>query len=91
MLKPSYTKQFDKDLKRMLKRGKKENKLKIIIRRLINEEILEPKYRDHKLVGKYKGRRECHIEPDWLLIYLVDKTNKNIIFERTGNHPDLFD
>lgn len=91
MLKPSYTKQFDKDLKRMLKRGKKENKIKIIIRRLINEEILEPKYRDHKLIGKYKDRRECHIEPDWLLIYLIDKTEKKIVFERTGSHSDLFD
>jgi len=91
MLKPSYTKQFDRDLKRVLKRGKDKKKIKHIIQRLINEEILQAQYRDHKLSGNYKGRRECHIEPDWLLIYSVDKTNQEILFERTGSHPDLFD
>lgn len=91
MLKPSYTRQFDKDLTRMLKRGKNRDKIKTLIKRLIIEEMLEPKYRDHKLLGKYKGRRECHIEPDWLLIYLIDKTEKKIVFERTGSHSDLFD
>ena len=69
MLKPSFTKQFDRDLKKVLKRGKDKEKIKRIIPRLINEEILEPRYRDHKLVGNYLGRRECHIGPDWLLIY----------------------
>jgi len=90
MLKPSYTKQFDRDLKRVLKRGKDKKKIKNIIQRLINEEILQAQYRDHKLSGNYKGRRECHIEPDWLLIYIVDKINQEILFERTGSHPDLF-
>jgi len=88
MLKPSYTKQFDRDLKRVLKRGKDKEKIKHIIFRLINEERLEPKYRDHKLVGNYEGRRECHIESDWLLIYKLEK--EEIIFERTGTHSDLF-
>jgi len=88
MLKPSYTKQFDRDLKRVLKRGKDKEKIKHIISRLINEERLEPKYRDHKLVGNYEGRRECHIESDWLLIYKLEK--EEIIFERTGTHSDLF-
>ncbi len=91
MLKPSYTKQFDKDLKRMLRSGKNKDKIKTLIRRLINEEVLERKYHDHKLSGKYKGRRECHIEPDWLLIYIVDKKNEKILFERTGSHSALFD
>jgi len=88
MLKPSYTKQFDRDLKRVLKRGKDKEKIKHIIFRLINEERLEPKYRDHKLVGNYEGRRECHIESDWLLIYKLEK--EETIFERTGTHSDLF-
>ena len=88
MLKPSFTKQFDRDLKRMLKRGKEKDKIKLVVSNLINEERLEPKYKDHKLVGNYEGRRECHIEPDWLLIYKPEK--EMIIFERTGSHSDLF-
>ena len=88
MLKPSFTKQFDRDLKRMLKRGKEKNKIKLLVAKLINEERLEPKNKDHKLVGNYEGRRECHIEPDWLLIYKLEK--EMIIFERTGTHSDLF-
>jgi mRNA interferase YafQ len=88
MLKPAYTKQFERDLKKILKRGKKGNKIKAVIRKLVNEDPLEPRYRDHKLVGNYQGRRECHIEPDWLLIYKT--TSEEIIFERTGSHSDLF-
>ena len=88
MLKPSFTKQFDRDLKRMLKRGKEKDKIKLVVAKLINEERLEPKKKDHKLVGNYEGRRECHIGPDWLLIYKLEK--ENIIFERTGTHSDLF-
>ena len=88
MLLPSFTKQFDRDLKRMLKRGQQQDKIKFIISRLIKEEKLEPKYKDHKLVSNYEGRRECHIEPDWLLIYKLEK--EMIIFERTGTHSDLF-
>jgi mRNA interferase YafQ len=88
MLTPSYTRQFEKDIKRMKKRGKNLDKLKIIIRSLVAEEPLDPIHRDHKLIGNWKGRRECHIESDWLLIY---KTNLDyIIFERTGTHADLF-
>jgi len=88
MLKPSFTKQFNRDLKRILKRGKDKGKIKLVISRLINEEELEPKYRDHKLVGNYEGRRECHIESDWLLIYKLE--TERIICERTGTHSDLF-
>ena len=86
---PSYTKQFSKDLKKMEKRGKSSEKVKEIIKNLVNEESLNAKYRDHKLVGNFKGRRECHIEPDWLLIYKV--VDSEIIFERTGTHSDLFE
>ncbi len=88
MLKPSFTKQFDRDLKKMLKREKNKKKIKIVIAALINEIRLEPKNKDHKLSGNYEGRRECHIEPDWLLIYKLEK--ETIIFERTGTHSDLF-
>ena len=63
-------------------------KLKIIIRSLVVEEPLDAIHRDHKLIGNWKGRRECHIESDWLLIY--KREAGRIIFERTGTHSDLF-
>ena len=85
---PVFTRQFDKDVKRMQKRGKKLEKIKIIIRFLIEEESLDSIHRDHKLIGSWKGRRECHIESDWLLIYKQEEGR--IIFERTGTHSDLF-
>ena len=88
MLKPSFTKRFEKDIVKAKKRGKNIEKLKTLIVKLINEEPLEKYYEDHKLHGKYKNRRESHIEPDWLLIYKL-KDNE-IIFERTGTHSDLF-
>ena len=88
MLTPIYTRQFERDLKRMKKRRKKTEKLKIILRSLIEEEELDPIHRDHKLVGNWLGRRECHIESDWLLIYKTE--GDRIIFERTGTHSDLF-
>jgi mRNA interferase YafQ len=88
MLKPAYTIQFQKDLKRIKKRGEKIKKLKFIIIQLVNQKPLDERYRDHKLIGTYKGRRECHIKPDWLLIYKI--MEKDIIFERTGSHSDLF-
>ncbi len=89
MLKASYTRQFERDLKRMIKQGKKGDKIKMVIRKLLNEDKLESRYRDHKLVGSYKGRRECHIELDWLLIY--KQSSEEIVFERTGTHADLFE
>lgn len=82
------SKQFERDLKKSLRRGKDAAKVKAVIARLINEEKLALQNRDHKLVGKYSGRRECHIEPDWLLIYKIH--GAEIIFERTGTHSDLF-
>jgi mRNA interferase YafQ len=85
---PVYTKQFSKDVKRMQKRNKNLEKLKIIVRSLIAGEPLDPLHHYHKLVGNYRDRRECHIEADWLLIYKVEENQ--IIFERTGTHSDLF-
>jgi len=88
MLTPVYTRQFEKDVKRMKKRGKNLAKLKIIMRSLLADEPVDPIHRDHKLIGTWKGRRECHIESDWLLIYKIDP--ERIIFERNGTHADLF-
>ncbi len=88
MLTPVYTKQFGKDVKRMWRRGKNLEKMKIIIHSLSEEEFLDAVYRDHKLIGNWRDRRECHIEPDWLLIYKIEE--QRIIFERTGTHSDLF-
>ena len=88
MLTPAYTKQFERDTKGMKKRGKNLEKLKIIIRSIVGEETLDDIHRDHKLIGNWKGRRECHIESDWLLIYMVEPDR--VVFERTGTHSDLF-
>ena len=88
MLTPIYSRQFERDLKRMKKRRKKIEKLKIILRSLIEEEELDPIHRDHKLIGNWLGRRECHVESDRLLIYKID--DDRITFERTGSHSDLF-
>ena len=88
MLIPVYTTRFEKDLKRMLKRGCDAAKIKAAIILLINEKTLDARMKDHLLRGNFKDRRECHLAPDWLLIYRFDETK--IIFERTGTHADLF-
>jgi mRNA interferase YafQ len=88
MFSPTFTRQFEKDIKRMQKRGKNLEKIKIIIRALIDGESPDPIHRDHRLIGNWQGRRECHIESDWLMIYKYDEDA--IIFERTGTHSDLF-
>jgi len=79
---------FRKDLKLMRKRGKDIEKLKTIVKKLIFKEDLPEKNRNHQLTGKYRGFSECHIEPDWLLIYKID--SKSLILVRTGTHSDLF-
>ena len=84
------TNHFDKDLKRAAKRGKDLTKIRSIMLSLAAGEGLEDKYKDHALIGNYSKRRECHIEPDWLLIYKLDAGEMVIIFERTGSHSDLF-
>lgn len=85
---PVYTNHFEKDVKLMIKRGYDPAGIKCVVRKLVDEIPLESKHRDHLLVGNFKDRRECHIEPDWLLIYRLD--GNMIIFERTGTHADLF-
>ena len=88
MLIAVYTNSFKKDLKRVKKRGKNLNKLKDIIAKIVNEEPLPAKNKEHKLIGNYKDRWECHIESDWLLVYKV--TGKEDVFVGTGTHSDLF-
>lgn len=87
---PIYTKRFEKDVKKVIKRGKNINKLKTIIVKLVNNELLDKAHKDHSLIGNYQGRRECHIESDWLLIYKLIPEDDAIVFERTGTHSDLF-
>ncbi len=92
MLQPFYTRQFKKDLKKIEKSGRHDiDRIKTVIRLLIEEKPLGRTYRDHTLTGDFKDRRECHIEPDWLLVYKVDRKQKTIIFERTGSHSDIFE
>ena len=88
MLKFKNTKKFRKDLKRIKESGKDLNKFKMVSEKLMNQTTLEKKYHDHKLVGSYKGYRECHIEPDWLLIYYIEADC--ITFTATGSHSYLF-
>ena len=88
MLAPVYTRQFEKDVKRARKRGKDLDRFRRVARALLAEEPLDAVYRDHPLIGNYAGRRECHLEPDWLLIY--KRESERIVFERMGTHSDLF-
>lgn len=88
MYPPVYTRQFEKDLKLAKRRGKNLEKFKIISRTLLAGQPLDLIHRDHRLVGNYIGRHDCHIESDWLLIYKIE--NKFLIFERMGTHSDLF-
>ena len=89
-LQTNNTKQFKQDLKRVKKRGKDISKLMAIVDLLCQNKPLEPKHRDHALQGSYTGCRECHIEPDWLLVYEVSTSEGLLILSRTGTHSDLF-
>jgi mRNA interferase YafQ len=82
------TGQFKRDVKRMDKRGKDFSEFRGVIERLAAGQALEPRHRDHPLLGSYAGSRECHVEPDWLLIY--ERTDDELILIRTGTHADLF-
>lgn len=90
MFELELTHQYLKDLKLARKRGLDENKLNEIILKLISGDELPKKNRDHALTGNYKGFRECHIAPDWLLIYSRETTIKIVTLVRTGTHSDLF-
>ena len=88
MLKPIYLNSFEKEVEKAKNGGKDIAKLKEIIQLLLQGKPLPPKNRNHRLKGDFVGYWECHIEPDWLLVY--KKTETQIIFARTGSHSDLF-
>lgn len=82
--------QFKKDLKLAKKRGLKLDRLTTVVNTLAAQQPLDEKYRDHGLTGNYRGFRECHIEPNWLLVYRVDNDELELFLFRTGTHTDLF-
>ena len=82
------TSHFRKDIKKIKKQGKQIEKLKVLVGRIANGEPLDPRHRDHALIGPLKGSRDCHIEPDWRLVYRTD--GESLFLERTGSHSDLF-
>ncbi|MEA1990654.1 MAG: type II toxin-antitoxin system YafQ family toxin [Thermodesulfobacteriota bacterium] len=84
----SQTRQFSRDVRRMAKRGKDIAKLKEVVTRLAEELPLDPRHQDHPLMGKFIKCRDCHVEPDWILIYSMDQ--ESLRLERTGTHSDLF-
>lgn len=84
------THQCKKDIKKASKQGKNIDLLFEVVDRLSDGEILEPKYRDHKLSGQYEGKRECHIEPDFLLIYQICEKKIVLYLVRVGSHSVLF-
>jgi mRNA interferase YafQ len=86
----SRTSQFKKDVKRAEKRGNELSKLRTVLDLLIEGEPLPPQLRDHPLRGEFAGSRDCHIEPDWVLIYSLTENGAHVRFERTGTHSDLF-
>lgn len=90
MLKIVPSNQFKRDLKRAEKRGCKIGHLREVVNTLAQGRKLDEKYRDHGLTGSYRGFRECHIEPDWLLVYRVDREELELFLFRTGTHSDLF-
>jgi len=91
MLNIRYHSAFKREFKKMQKRGLDMSKLKAVVSILASATPLPPKYCDHALSGSFKGFRECHIEPDWLLIYTVSSDELTLILSRTGTHSDLFD
>ena len=89
-LQVKFSNRFKNDLKLAKKQNKSLEKLFIVIEKLANLEKLDDKYKDHSLLGEYKGLRECHIEPDWLLIYYIENNILTLVLARLGSHSDLF-
>ncbi|MEI6646833.1 MAG: type II toxin-antitoxin system YafQ family toxin [bacterium] len=90
MYKPVYSNRFKKDVQLALKRGKSLEKLTTVIEFLCSGKPLPSSYKDHPLTGTYSGFRDCHIEPDWVLIYRIEKNQLQLVLARTGTHADLF-
>lgn len=91
MLEIVLSNRFKKDLKLAKKRGYNLDLLNDVVDMLARQETLPEKNRDHSLTGDYIGFRECHIQPDWLLVYRVDDEELMLFLSRTGTHSDLFD
>ena len=91
MLSLTTTKQYRKDRNRCKKRGYDMSLLDEVIEELLKRNPLSAKYRDHSLTGNFTGFRECHVLPDWLLIYKVDKGKLILTTSRTGTHSDLLE
>lgn len=85
-----WSTQFKKDYKLAMKRGYPIEELDRIIRLLAEDDPLPEKYNDHELSGNWRGFRECHIQPDWLLVYRIYNNNLILSLARTGTHSDLF-
>lgn len=90
MLKIVLSNRFRKDLKLAQKRGMNLDLLRDVVNALANEEKLAAKYHDHDLSGVFSGFRECHIQPDWPLVYRIEKNELELFLFRTGTHSDLF-
>ena len=90
MLDIRYSTQIKRDYKTIIKRGYSPKLLEEVLKMLCNEQPLPPKYKDHNLSGNYQGHRECHIMPDWLLIYKINHNTLILTLTRTGTHSDLF-
>ncbi|MCI8765277.1 MAG: type II toxin-antitoxin system YafQ family toxin [Lachnospiraceae bacterium] len=90
MLDIRYSTKFKKDYKTIMKRGYNPKLLETVLNLLCTKQALPPKYRDHPLSGNYEGHRECHITPDWLLIYKIEQNILTLTLTRTGTHSDLF-
>ena len=91
MLDVVLSNRFKKDLKLAAKRGYNLDLLENVVDTLARGEKLTEKFRDHELVGNYSGFRECHIQPDWLLVYRIENSELILFLSRTGTHSDLFD
>ncbi|MEO1162861.1 MAG: type II toxin-antitoxin system YafQ family toxin [Chloroflexota bacterium] len=91
MLRIVISSQFKRDAKKAKRRGKDIDKLEAIVDHIAQRRTLPPHYRDHALTSNWRGYRECHIEPDWLLIYQVNLDEKLLYLKRTGSHADLLE
>ena len=90
MLEIVSSNRFKKDLKLAIRRWYNIALLENVVNKLASQESLEPKYKDHELAGEFKGLRECHITPDWLLVYQIVENELVLFLSRTGTHSDLF-
>ncbi len=90
MLNVVLSNRFKKDLKQIEKRGYDLSRLEDVVNKLARREKLDTQYRDHALTGNYREFRECHVKPDWLLVYRVDDNDLLLFLFRTGTHSDLF-